>query len=116
MTDSKQTSFAVVITPDFDENDNFLDTMGVHIEEEIGHELTDDQKFNLRTVCGMLMTCIHLIETDAEFSQHVQNVFAELFVDSMDEILGTEPIPSFTRSEDGKVITLDFDTKTHGSA
>ena len=116
MTDTKETSFAVVITPDFDENSKFLDTMGVHIEEEINHALTEEQKFNLRTVCGMLMTCIHLIETDKDFSEHVQNVFAELFVDSMDSILGTEPAPTFTRSEDGKVITLDFDTKTHGSA
>ena len=116
MTNSKQTSFAVVITPDFDENEKFLDTMGVHIEEEINHDLTEDQKFNMRTVCGMLMTCIHLIETDTEFSEHIQNTFASMFADSIDEILGKEPVPSFTRSEDGKVITLQFDTKTHGSA
>tara|TARA_R100000773_G_scaffold21550_1_gene19116 strand:- start:12344 stop:12694 length:351 start_codon:yes stop_codon:yes gene_type:complete len=116
MKENAQTSFAVVITPDFDEEGRFEDTMGVHIEEEINHNLTDEQKFNMRTVCGMLMTCIHLIETDQDFSEHIQTTFASMFADNIDEILGKEKVPSFTRSADGKVITLEFGTKTHGSA
>ena len=51
---------------------------------------------------------------------YVKSYFAEKFADYSDdeyEVDLEENKPTvFTRSKDGKVITLDFNTKTHGSA
>ena len=114
--EEKTTSFAVVLTPEFDDKGKFIGSMGIHMEEEINHSLTDEQTVNLRGICGMLITCVTLMEQDEDFCDYVQNNFATMFAESMEEIIGNEEHPTFTRSEDGKVITLDFETKTHGSA
>ena len=114
--EEKETSFAVVMTPEFDDAGEFTGAMGVHMEEEINHNLTDEQTVNMRSICGMLISCITLMEQDEEFCEYMQTAFAAMFAESMEEIIGTEEQPTFTRSQDGKVITLDFNTKTHGNA
>lgn len=114
--ENKETSFAVVMTPEFDDAGKFTGAMGVHMEEEVNHNLTDEQTVNMRSICGMLISCITLMEQDEEFCEYMQNAFTSMFAESMEEIIGTEEQPTFTRSQDGKVITLDFDTKTHGNA
>lgn len=121
MTEEKKvSSFAVALEPDFDEDNNWTGTVSASIEEELMGDLDDDSIEQIRHVSGMLATCLQLMESDPEFLEYVKNFYAahnaELFLQFIDELEEDEEQPKFTRSKDGKVITLHFDTKTYGNA
>lgn len=120
MTEEKKvSSFAVAIEPEFDEENNWTGVVSASIEEELEGDLEDDQVEQIRHVTGMLATCLQIMESDKEFLEYVKNYYAvhnaELFLEFMED-LEEEEHPKFTRSQDGKVITLNFDTKTYGNA
>jgi len=55
------------------------------------------------------------METDEDFLEYVRGFFLANSEEMISEMLGDiEDKPNFTK--EGNVITLNFDTKTHGSA
>jgi hypothetical protein len=115
--ETTHSSFAIVLTPEFNEDKTWNGAVEIHIEEDNQNDLDADQLEQIRSVSGLLATCLPLMEQDPEFLEYVQNFYLENFqtvIDELDE-LGDDK-PNFTRSEDGKVITLNFSSKTYGSA
>lgn len=116
--DKKSSSFAVAINPEFDDNGEWTGSVTAHIEEDVQNDLNEEQLLQIRSVCGMMAACLPLMEEDSEFLDYVKDFFyanyEQLIEQMLSEMEGDKP--NFTRSADGKVITLDFDTKTHGSA
>lgn len=123
MTEEKKaSSFAVVLEPEFDEADNWTGAISAIMEEDLTGDLSDDAVDQIRHVSGMIATCLKIMESDKEFLEFVKNYYAvhnaELFLELAQELEEEEEDqpPKFTRSKDGKVITLNFDTKTYGNA
>ena len=114
--EDKETSFAVVVTPEFDDKGEWNGVIGCHLEEEVNHNLTDDQLTQIRSVCGMMATTLTLMEQDEDFLEYVKEAFLALNHEMVDQFLDAieDDKPNFTK--EGNVITLDFNTKTHGSA
>lgn len=114
--EQRETSFAVVLTPDFNEDGTWNGVVGCHIEEEITNDLSEDEILQIRTVCGLLATTLTVMEQDEDFLEYIKEAFASLNSEMLQEFVGAveDNKPNFTK--DGNVITLDFDTKTHGSA
>jgi len=115
--ETKETSFAVVMTPEFSEDDKWTGVIACHLEEEVNHDLSDDEITQIRTVSGLMATTLTLMEQDEDFLEYVKEAFLafnqemlEDFIESTEE----DNKPNFTK--EGNVITLNFDTKTHGSA
>lgn len=120
MTDEpNQSSFAVAITPEFDEEGKWTGAVSATLEEDVCNDLDADELLQIRSVCGMLAACLPLMEEDPDFLDYIKGYFSSNYTQLIDEILDeaeAESKPNFVRSKDGKVITLDFNTKTHGSA
>lgn len=122
MTEEKKaSSFAIVIEPEFDEDNNWTGSVSASMEEDLAGDLEDDAVDQIRHVSGMIATCLQIMEADKEFLEFVKNYYAvhnaELFLELAEELEEEEDQPpKFTRSKDGKVITLNFDTKTYGNA
>ena len=115
--ETKHSSFAVALIPEFDDNNEWTGSVVTHVEEEVFDDLDEDQLTQIRSVCGMMAACLPLMEQDEEFLDYVRDFFLTNYQDMIAEILeDVEDKPSFVRSPDGKVITLNFNTKTHGSA
>lgn len=118
MSDEKATNsnFAVALIPEF-ENGKWTGIVSAHIEEDLHNDLSVDELTQIRSVCGMMAASLTLMENDPEFLDYVRSYFIDNFQALVDDILSdAEDKPSFTRSEDGKVITLSFDSKTYGNA
>jgi hypothetical protein len=112
-------SFAVALVPEFNEDGSWSGAVMAHIEEDVKDDLKDEELTQIRSVCGMLASCLPLLEQDPEFCEYVQDFFLQNYKEMISEYIedtGEDNAPAFTRSEDGKVITLDFSTKTYGSA
>jgi hypothetical protein len=116
--EKKETSFAIVITPEFDDKGKWDGMVGCHMEEEVNHDLTEDQLMQIRSVCGIMANTISLMEQDQEFFEYVREAFFSLnedlifkFVDAIEE---KDEKPNFTK--EGNVFTLNFNSKTHGNA
>ena len=122
MTEEKKaSSFAVVLEPEFDEANNWTGAVSAIMEEDLTGDLDDDAVDQIRHASGMLAICLQIMESDKEFLEFVKNYYAvhnaELFLELSEELEEEEDQPpKFTRSKDGKVITLNFDTKTYGNA
>jgi hypothetical protein len=87
------------------------------VEEDIEDDLSEDDRMKIRSVVGMMASTLQLMEQDEDFLDYVRSHFIENFTDMIAEFLeDAEEEPTFTRSEDGKVITLNFNTKTYGNA
>ena len=115
--ETKQSSFAVALIPEFNEDGEWSGSVTAHIEEELYSDLNEDQIMQIRSVCGMMAACLPLMEEDPDFLEYVKEFFFNNYEQLVEDILAeSEDKPSFVRSKDGKVITLDFNTKTHGSA
>lgn len=115
----KHSSFAVAITPEFNEDGTWDGSVTAHLEEDVRDDLDPEQLTQIRSVCGMMAACLPLMEEDQEFLDYIKDFFYtnyQLLVDQIEEEEQVAATPNFTKSKDGKVITLDFDTKTHGSA
>ena len=111
----KASTFAVVITPIF-ENGEWDGAVSAHMEEELLNDLDEESALKIRSVCGMMASTLELMEADPDFCEYVENYFFTKFAELAEQIVEDTPVPNFTRSEDGKVITLNMNTKTHGSA
>ena len=113
--ETKQSSFAVALAPEFNDSNEWTGEVTTYIEEEIRDDLTEEQVSQIRSVCGLLATCLGLMEEDPDFLEYVKANFSlrheEMFSELMEE---TTDKPNFTK--DGNVFTLNFNTKTHGSA
>lgn len=109
-------SFAIVITPEFDESGNWLGSVTAHIEEEILDDLNTEEITQIRSVCGLMASTLALMEEDPELMSYVKEYFVnnyqEVIADYIENI--EDESPNFTRK--GNVIELNFNTKTHGSA
>lgn len=119
MTEEKKySSFAVALTPEFDENGEWLGSVTAHLEEEVGNDLNEEQLDQIRSACGLLAACLPLMEEDREFLDYIKDFYQANYEQLVQDMLAIaeDDTPNFTRSSDGKVITLNFDTKTHGSA
>lgn len=117
--DKKHSSFAVVIEPEFDENNTWTGQVVAFLEEEIENDLSEDELLKLRSVTGMMASCLQIMEEEPEFLEYVQQYLLnnnEQFVKEMMDKMQEIDAPTFTRSEDGKVITLQFNSKTYGNA
>jgi|DEB0MinimDraft_10_1074344.scaffolds.fasta_scaffold26230_3 ABC-type transporter MlaC component len=113
----KTSSFAIVLTPEFDENGDWNSSVTAHMEEEVFDDLDTEELTRIRSVCGMVASTLTLMEQDEEFMEYVRDYFVENYSRMIEQFIeDDEQVPSFTRSEDGKVIQLNFNTKTHGSA
>lgn len=113
--ETKRSSFAVVLDPQFNENNEWTGEVTTYIEEEVSDDLNEEQLFQMRSVCGLLASCLQLMEQDPEFLEYIKVHFAEncdMFVEEFLEEI--EDTPNFTK--EGNVLTLNFNTKTHGSA
>ena len=116
-TEVTSSSFAIVVTPEFNESGNWAGTIGVHMEEDFQNDLDVDELTQIRSVCGMMASTLTLMETDTEFMEYVRDYFLDNYQSMVDQFLdAVEEQPTFTRTKDGNVITLNFNTKTHGSA
>ena len=120
MTDEKiHSSFAVALAPEFDEAGKWTGAVSAVLEEDIQNDLDIDELTQIRSVCGMMAACLPLMEEDPEFLEYIKAFFADNYSTLIEEIVESAEEgakPNFVRSADGKVITLDFNTKTHGSA
>tara|TARA_R100000995_G_C3478232_1_gene122252 strand:+ start:757 stop:1128 length:372 start_codon:yes stop_codon:yes gene_type:complete len=120
--DKKSSSFAVAIIPSFDDDGKWDGTISTQLEEEIGNDLLEDEVIQIRGICGMMTACLKLMEEEPELLDYIKEYFIANFQDMLREIIGEpeeeeeEIKPLFTRSKDGKVITLNFNTKTFGNA
>jgi hypothetical protein len=119
----EQSTFAVVVSPVFDDHKRWTGRITVHMEEDDMHDLDDDEIMQVRTVCGMMAATLTLMEEDTDFSERLQEYFMANFrsfiEDTVEGVLvddEEDERPNMTRSEDGKVITLDFSSKTYGEA
>ena len=118
-TTIKHSSFAVALDPEFDESGKWTGEVTAYVEESVHGDLDDDELTQIRSVCGMMAACLPLMEEDEDFLEYIKGYFSANYTQLIDEILDDaeeQDKPSFVRSKDGKVITLDFNTKTHGSA
>jgi len=116
-TETKETSFAIVISPEFDEEGKWTGVVGCHMEEEISHNLNEDELTQLRSVCGMMATTLTIMESDEDFLAYVKDAFIALngeLIEGFLESIEEDEKPNFTK--DGNVFTLDFSSKTHGNA
>ena len=114
-----QSSFAIVVTPTLDNNRKWTGTVTVHMEEDDFGELTDEELMQVRNVCGMMASSLTLMEEDPNFNEFIQEYFLKNFKSFIEDFIVSheeEKVPNLTRSNDGKVITLDFSSKTHGEA
>lgn len=111
----KRSSFAVALEPEFGPDGKWLGIISAHIEESIEDDLNEEEVTQIRSVCGMMATTLTLMEEDPDFLDYVKGFFiahqTEMFENFLTEL---EEKPNFTK--DGNVITLNFDTKTHGNA
>ena len=116
MTEEKNHStFAVAIEPVFDEDNKWTGVVSGHIEEQLADDLCESELTQLRMVCGMLATCLQLLEAEEEFLEYVQDTFFSMNKEVLDELLDLEErTPNYTK--EGNVLTLNFNTKTHGNA
>jgi hypothetical protein len=117
---AKHSTFGVAIDPEFKDG-KWTGNVSAFVEEELHDDLSEDEIFQIRSVCGMVAASLQLMEEDPDFLEYLKEYFAsnlsyivenEYQVDMEEQ----EKSPNFSRSEDGKVITLDFNTKTYGSA
>ena len=116
-TETKETSFAIVVSPEFDKEGKWTGVVGCHMEEEVNHALNDDELTQIRSVCGMMATTLTIMEQDEDFLEYVKEAFLAMNSDMVEdfmEALEKDEKPNFTK--DGNVFTLNFDSKTHGSA
>lgn len=115
IVDNTHSSFAVAVEPEFDSDGKWTGTISAHIEEEVKGDLSDEELIQIRSVCGMMASTLLLMETDEDFLEYVRGFFLSHSEEMISEMLGDiEDKPNFTK--EGNVITLNFDTKTHGSA
>lgn len=117
--ENKHSSFAVAVSPEFTDSGEWTGSITAVLEEDIQPDLDADELLQIRSVCGMMAACLPLMEEDKEFFDLVKNYFNDNYTQLVDELLEEQEDmkrPNFTRSRDGKVITLDFGTKTFGSA
>ena len=118
-TDNSTSSFAVVVTPVLDNEKHWTGSITVHMEEDDYGELSDEELAQVRSVCGMMASTLTLMEEDANFNEMIQDYFLANFKSFVEDVIVgeyEEKKPNHTRSEDGKVITLDFSSKTYGEA
>ena len=118
-TNKEHSTFAVAVDPEFNEEGKWTGAVHASIEEELGDDLSEEELVQIRTVCGMMASTLTLMESDPEFLDYVRDYFLnnfagmiEQFIDDLED--DTVSKPNFTK--DGNVITLDFNTKTFGSA
>jgi hypothetical protein len=113
--DKTHSSFAVAVEPEFDDEGKWTGSISAHIEEDVKDDLSDEELLQIRSVCGMMASTLLLMENDEDFLDYVKGFFFSNNEDMINEMLGDiEDKPNFTK--EGNVITLNFDTKTHGSA
>jgi len=115
--ETKHSSFAVAINPEFKEDGTWEGTVSAHIEEDVQNDLSAEELTQIRSVCGMMAACLPLMEEDPEFLQYIKDFFYAQYQELIDQIYDEEDKvskPNFTK--DGNVISLDFSTKTHGNA
>lgn len=118
-TSRKNSTFAVAVEPEFDDNNKWTGIVSAHIEEAVEDDLDEDELIQVRSVLGMLASCLELMERDEDFLNYVRTFFIETHQEMIEGFLEEfeeAQKPSFTRSEDGKVISLNFNTKTYGNA
>lgn len=119
MTDQKKSehsNFGVGVEPIF-EDGKWTGEIVAFVEEDFKDDLSEDELIQIRSVVGMMASTLQLMEHDPEFLEYVRDHFINNFQEMIANILNEEQEqPSFTRSEDGKVITLKFDSKTYGNA
>tara|TARA_E500000318_G_C3555548_1_gene210919 strand:+ start:1592 stop:1948 length:357 start_codon:yes stop_codon:yes gene_type:complete len=118
MTEESQeikSSFAIVVEPQF-ENGKWDGSVTAHMEEELNDDLGEDEIMQIRSVCGMMASTLTLMEADQEFYQYVSDYFFSNYRRMIEEYVEETNATTFTRSDDGKVITLHMNTKTHGEA
>tara|TARA_R100001015_G_C4596148_1_gene151349 strand:+ start:359 stop:736 length:378 start_codon:yes stop_codon:yes gene_type:complete len=114
-------SFAVVIDPEFEKGE-WTGNVSASIEEDLQGDLSEDEAEKILKVCAMIASTLHLMEEEPEFLDFLTNYFNKHFSKKLEKIYEVEleepkkESPVFTRSSDGKVITLNFNTKTFGSA
>jgi len=118
-TKKEHSSFAVAIEPEFNEEGKWTGAVHASLEETLNDDLNIDELTQIRTVCGMMASTLTLMEADPEFLDYIREYFVENFAEMVEDFI--EDIeeseggkPNFTK--DGNVITLDFNTKTFGSA
>lgn len=112
-------NFAVAIDPEFNEEGKWTGIVSAYVEEDLQNDLSEDELVQIRSVVGMMASCLQLMERDEDFLDYVRAFFIANNEDMISEILEDyeeSKKPSFTRSEDGNVITLNFNTKTYGNA
>ena len=115
IVDNTHSSFAVAVEPEFDSDGKWTGTISAHIEEEVKGDLSDEELIQIRSVCGMMASTLILMENDEEFLEFIKDFFISTNEEMISDMLSSiEDKPNFTK--DGNVITLNFDTKTHGSA
>lgn len=113
--DKTHSSFAVAVEPEFDNDGKWTGSISAHIEEDVRADLSDDELIQIRSVCGMMASTLLLMENDEDFLEYVKSFFFSANEEMINEMLGDiEDEPNFTK--EGNVITLNFNTKTHGSA
>lgn len=116
--ETKHSSFAVTLDPEFKEDGKWDGSVVAGIEESVESDLTDDEVMQIRTVAGLLASCLQIMEEDEEFLDYVKEYFFtrnKALVDELESLAEeSDSAPNFTK--DGNVISLDFSTKTHGSA
>jgi hypothetical protein len=118
MTDDslQRSSFGIGLDPEFDSSGVWTGSVSASIEEYIADDLNAEDQDRIRSVCEMLVACLHLLEHDEDFANHVAEYFDTCVAKNLEKAIAEDGDPAFTWSEKGNVITLDFNTKTHGSA
>ena len=112
----KHSSFAVALEPEFKEDGTWTGEVTAHVEESLHGDLSDDELTQIRSVCGMMASCLTLMEDDPDFLDYVRDYFISNYEGLIAEFIERveDDRPDFTK--EGNVITLNFNTKTYGNA
>ena len=111
--DKKVSEFAIVLTPEFEQDGSWNGSVQCHMEEELQQDLSAEDTDKVRSVLGLLATCLQIMEEEENFLDYVQEQFLLRNPDILSQFAEDET-PNFTK--EGNVVHLNFSTKTYGSA
>lgn len=105
--------FVVRVRPFKDDEGYWNGELDISVVTSAGNELDDDDYFSLMHFCKMMAATVPIMEVNEDLRELVHNYVLEK-IDKHYEV-ELEDKPEVTNTE-GNVVTINFGTKTKGSA
>mgnify|MGYP003638845864 CR=1 FL=1 len=107
--------FILRIRPETDDTGEWTGDIDLAIITQPDNRLEDDDYSQLMHFCKMLASTVPVMERNEEFREIVHEYVMSMKDTPYDEDVETEDKPKVVET-DGNVLTIDFGTKTKGSA